>query len=417
MAQTHHILIIGTVWPEPDSSAAGSRMMQLISLFQNSGWKVTFASPSAKSEHSEDLEKLNIRCAAIEMNSSSFDVFVREENPDAVMFDRFMVEEQFGWRVAENCPQALRILDTEDLHCLRNARKKAVEEGRAFTEKDLFLDNMAKREIASIYRCDLSLIISVFEYDLLRYHFRIDQSLLSHLPFLLEPIKESHKDALPSFEDRSGFITIGNFLHEPNRDAVIQLKEHVWPLIVKKLPDAKLHVYGAYPSKQIFDLHNEKEGFLVHGRADDSLDVISRARVLLSPLRFGAGLKGKLIESMMCGTPSVTTTIGAEGINGYLPWPGAVSDNPEIFAASAVELYRDPFTWLRANEYGFKILDLRFMRERHEKRFIETIRVLMSGLGEHRKMNFMGAMLMHHTMAGTRYMSKWIEEKNKMGGP
>jgi len=416
MAQPTQLLIIGTVWPEPDSSAAGSRMMQLISMFQNSGWQVTFATPSAKNEHSKDLEQLSIQCAAIEMNSTSFDEFVRKENPDAVMFDRFMIEEQFGWRVAENCPQALRILDTEDLHCLRNARRKAVEEGRSFTDKDLFLDNMAKREIASIYRCDLSLIISVFEYDLLRYHFGIDQSLLCHLPFLLEPVKESHKDALPTFEERSGFITIGNFLHEPNRDAVIQLKEQVWPLISKKLPDAKLHIYGAYPSKQIFGLHNEKEGFMVHGRADDSFEVVSRARVLLAPLRFGAGLKGKLIESMMCGTPSVTTAIGAEGINGYLPWPGAVSENPEIFAASAVELYRDKYTWQRACEYGFKILDLRFLRERHEKRFIDALKTLMSRLSEHRKMNFTGAMLMHHTMAGTRYMSKWIEEKNKIAG-
>ncbi|PWN06292.1 glycosyltransferase family 4 protein [Rhodohalobacter mucosus] len=414
MKDSKHILIIGTVWPEPDSSAAGSRMMQLINLFQKSGWKVTFASPSAKSEHSEDLEQLNIRCAAIEMNSSTFDDFIRKEKPDAVMFDRFMIEEQFGWRVAENCPEAIRILDTEDLHCLRNARKKAVEEGRSFAEKDLFLDNMAKREIASIYRCDLSLIISVYEYDLLRYHFGIDKSLLCHLPFLFEPIEESQKNSLPSFDERSGFITIGNFLHEPNRDAVIQLKEQVWPLITKKLPEARLHVYGAYPSQHIFDLHNEEEGFLVHGRADDSFDVVSRAKVLLAPLRFGAGLKGKLIESMICGTPSVTTTIGAEGINGYLPWPGAVSENPEIFAASAVELYRDKFTWQRASEYGFKILELRFLRERHEKRFKDTLRELMSGLVEHRKTNFTGAMLMHHTMAGTRYMSKWIEEKNKI---
>jgi glycosyltransferase involved in cell wall biosynthesis len=414
MNDSKHILIIGAVWPEPDSSAAGSRMMQLISVFQNAGWEVTFASSSSKSEHSADLKNLGIQCASIEVNNPSFDLFIRKADPDAVMFDRFMIEEQFGWRVAEACPRAFRILDTEDLHCLRNARKKALEEERSFRPEDLFLDSMAKREIASIYRCDLSLIISVYEYDLLRYHFGIDKSLLYHLPFLLEPIEESQKESLPEFEERSGFITIGNFLHEPNRDAVMQLKEKIWPLIRKKLPDARLDVYGAYPSGPIFDLNNEEEGFLVHGRAPDSFEVISKSRVLLAPLRFGAGLKGKLIESMMCGTPSVTTAIGAEGINGYLPWPGAVSENPEIFAASAVELYRDKFTWERANEYGFNILELRFLRERHEGRFMQTVHNLLKGLIAHRKLNFTGAMLMHHTMAGTRYMSKWIEEKNKI---
>jgi O-antigen biosynthesis protein len=415
MSNSKNLLIIGTVWPEPDSSAAGSRMMQLISLFRNNGWEVIFASSSAQSDHSVDLEGLGIRCEQIEINSSTFDVFIKELKPAMVMFDRFMIEEQFGWRVAEHCPSAMRILDTEDLHCLRNARHKAVTEDRAFREDDLFLDDMAKREIASIFRCDLSLIISFFEYDLLRYHFGIDQSLLCHLPFLLEPMEESRKKSLPSFEERSGFISIGNFLHEPNWDAVLRLREDIWPLIKKKLPEAELHVYGAYPSKKVFQLHNTDEGFLVHGRADDAYKVINRARVLLAPLRFGAGLKGKLIEAMMCGTPSVTTSIGAEGINGYLPWPGAITENPEIFAASAVELYRDEYTWKRANEYGFKILDLRFRRDRHEKKFVDLIHQMLHRLQEHRMKNFTGAMLMHHTMAGTRYMSKWIEEKNRVG--
>ena len=73
------------------------------------------------------------------------------------MFDRFMVEEQFGWRVAEQCPNALRILDTEDLHCLRKGREKAIKDQALFDKSYLFND-ISKREIASIYRCDLSLL-------------------------------------------------------------------------------------------------------------------------------------------------------------------------------------------------------------------------------------------------------------------
>ena len=110
------------------------------------------------------------------LNCSSFDHFVQELNPSIVLFDRFMSEEQFGWRVAENCPDALRILDTEDLHCLRLARQKAVKENREFREADLFSDT-AKREIASIYRSDCTLMIATEEITILQQQFKIDSSV------------------------------------------------------------------------------------------------------------------------------------------------------------------------------------------------------------------------------------------------
>ena len=113
-----------------------------------------------------------------------------------------MIEEQFGWRVAENCPDALRILDTIDLHCLRQARQLAFKEKRTFTQEDLFSDT-AKREIASILRCDSSLIISDYEMDLLQEYFKIDKDLLCYVPFLLNKVEKAE---WPAFEDRAHFI-------------------------------------------------------------------------------------------------------------------------------------------------------------------------------------------------------------------
>ena len=155
------ILIIGFVWPEPNSSAAGGRMIQLIESFLSEGAKITFASTASDSDFMLDVRELGIEKVSIELNNTSFDQFVKQLNPSIVLFDRFMVEEQFGWRVAKECPTALRILDTEDLHCLRSARQLAFKENRKFTDADLNSE-IAKREIASIYRCDLSLIISKF---------------------------------------------------------------------------------------------------------------------------------------------------------------------------------------------------------------------------------------------------------------
>ncbi|MGZ4077620.1 MAG: glycosyltransferase, partial [Bacteroidia bacterium] len=149
-----HILFIGLVWPEPASSAGGSRTMQLIDLFQSQGWKITFASAATDSEYMFDIKRSGVEKVSIELNNESFDAFIKKINPSIVVFDKFMVEEQFGWRVAENCPGALRILDTIDLHCLRIARQQALKEKRIFTGSDLFSD-IAKREIASILRCDI----------------------------------------------------------------------------------------------------------------------------------------------------------------------------------------------------------------------------------------------------------------------
>lgn len=132
MITNKRLLILGFVWPEPNSSAAGGRMMQLISMFQKQGLAITFASPAQDSEYMESLIDFGVEKVSIELNNTSFDLFVNELQPDLVLFDRFMMEEQFGWRVAENCPKAIRILDTEDLHCLRLARQNAFKAKRNF---------------------------------------------------------------------------------------------------------------------------------------------------------------------------------------------------------------------------------------------------------------------------------------------
>ncbi|WP_281638445.1 glycosyltransferase [Flavobacterium marginilacus] len=413
MTQIQTLLIIGFVWPEPNSSAAGGRMLQLIEQFQQQGFGITFASPAMDSDFMTDLASLGINKKSIALNCSSFDTFVKELNPAVVLFDRFMIEEQFGWRITENCPDALRILDTEDLHCLRQARQKAFKEKREFALIDLLREDVAKREIASILRCDLSLMISEFEMDLLKTTFKIDEKLLYYLPFLLEPISETTFEKLPAFQERKDFVFIGNFLHEPNWNAVQYLKETIWPLLRKQLPETELHIYGAYPSQKVLQLHQPKEGFHIKGRAADADEVVRNARIVLAPLRFGAGIKGKLIEAMQCGTPSITTAIGSESMQGDLPWNGFVTDDVPEFIKSASQLYQDQKLWTEAQHNGIAIINQRYSKELFENDFAEKIHFLITQLPQHRLDNFFGALLQHHTLTSTKYMSRWIEAKNK----
>ncbi len=412
MKTRQNILIIGTVWPEPGSSAAGLRTLELIRLFQAKDARITFACAASESEHAFDLSTLGIEKVKIELNSKSFDEFISGLKPNIVIFDRFMIEEQFGWRVAENCPDALRILDTIDLHCLRQARQLALKEKRMLTQEDLFSD-VAKREMASIYRSDCSLIISDHEMELLQKAFKVDKELLHYLPFLLAPINETSKSKWPAFEERAHFITIGNFIHEPNWNAVQYLKEEIWPLIRKEIPGAELHVYGAYASQKVNELNNVKEGFLIKGRAEDAMEVVRKAKVCLAPLRFGAGIKGKLTEAIQCGTPSVTTDIGAEGMHGDFEWSGIIANSPEEIAVAAVKLYLDKTLWLKAQENGVVLINNFYSAEEHGELFLKRIAFLQDNLKSHRLGNFTGAMLMHHTAGSVKYMSKWIEEKNK----
>lgn len=408
------ILIIGTVWVEPNSSAAGSRMLQLIELFLKNKYMITFASTAQKGEKALDLKSIGVAEVSIELNSTSFDNFIEKLHPSMVLFDRFMIEEQFGWRVAENCPNALRVIDTEDLHALRKTRQEALKKGVNFTVEAMKSSTLAKREIAAILRCDLSLIISTYEMDLLQNDFKIDIRILYHLPFLLEKITENTIQNWKSFEERKHFTMLGNFMHAPNVDAVLQLKNALWKNIRKQLPTAELHIYGAYPTQQILELHNPKEGFCIKGYAESVKEIVEDSRVALAPLRFGAGIKGKLTEAMVCGTPSVTTTIGAEGMREKLPWNGFVSDDLTDFVNNAVELYTNKKVWKKAQKNGIEIINQLYDKEQLESSFIAHIKAVQENLKEHRTLNFMGSLLQYQTLQSTKYMSKWIEAKNRI---
>lgn len=406
------LLIIGFVWPEPKSSAAGSRMLQLIAQFKKQHFEVTFATTANSTPNTFDLSTVGVSTRAIQLNSASFDGFIKNLNPTAVLFDRFMTEEQFGWRVAEHCPNALRILDTEDFHGLRKGREVALKHKETFSIKHLQNDT-TKRELASMYRCDLSLLISEVEVEILTQQFKIDKNLLYYLPFLLKPISKDDIQKLPIFEERQHFITIGNFLHAPNYDTILYLKQTIWPLIKEELPEAELHIYGAYETQKITQLKNKKEGFIIKGFAEDVNTVMQSAKVCLAPLRFGAGLKGKLIDAMQNGTPCAMSRIAAEGLFGAISTNGFVEDKPEVYAQKAINLYTTKTLWNEKQTLGFEVLKNRFDTASFEGDFEARITNLQQNLGTYRQQNFIGQLLMHHTLQSTKYMSKWIEEKNR----
>ena len=407
-------------------------MMELLALFRGQGWQVIFASAAALSEHRADLSSLHIAEKSIALNSDSFDHYVAQFQPDMVLFDRFFSEEQFGWRVEKACPTALRVLDTSDLHSLRYARHAllkqvqqtcvseaerngvgAVEASADILATMMARDDMAQREIASIYRCDLTLMISSFEMRLLQEQFAMPAVLLHHCTLMSHFRPAQSAADTPKFEQRQHFLSIGNFRHAPNWDSVLWLKHAIWPRIRLALPQAQLHVLGAYPPPKATALHNAQQGFHVLGWVGDSLAYMTQARVCLAPLRFGAGIKGKLADAMLCGTPSVTTAIGSEGMCDELPWAGTIAQTTDGFASAAISLYQHASEWQEAQMHGRQIIQTYFNPEEAGRNLLARLASAKLQQNDNREKNFTGLMLRHHLHKSTQYMSQWIAEKNK----
>ncbi|TVR37151.1 MAG: glycosyltransferase [Cryomorphaceae bacterium] len=402
-------IIIGCHWPEPNATAAGRRMMQLIQVLAER-YHITFACSQPLGAQSRWLDSTGVSTVHILLNHSSFDDWIASEQPQWVMFDRYLTEEQFGWRVEKTCPEAMRIIDTEDLHGLRKARETAHAQNRTFHISDLHNEVM-HRELAAIYRSDGSLIISRFEMELLVNEQGVPKDLLFYLPFMEEPVQP---EELPGIQQRAHCMTIGNFKHAPNRDAAKYLAHKLWPMIRQELPEAEFHLYGAYPDAEIMQLHNPAVGFLVKGRAEDVLQTMSQYRLCLAPLRFGAGLKGKLVDAMRSGTPSVTSAVGAEGMcKSAEDWNGGIEDEPSTFVQEVVRLYRDDSFWLQSQERGFNMLQSLFDGASWKKALQQEWSRRLNSLDERRLRNFTGAILRNQYHRSTTYMSKWIEEKNR----
>jgi glycosyltransferase involved in cell wall biosynthesis len=222
-----------------------------------------------------------------------------------------------------------------------------------------------------------------------------------------------NKSELPSFEQRNDFVFVGNFIHPPNADAVLFLKEQIWPKLRQKLPHSTLHIYGAYPKPKHLNLQDKKHNFFVHGFVEDIDATLQSARVLLAPLQFGAGLKGKVIDALRNGTPCVLSSVAAEGIFNEGDQHSFVCDDPAIFIEKSIELYTNQDLWTSVQSKGFETLKSRFMEQQFRTILMDKIEELSTKLEAHRLQNFTGILLQHHSMQSTKYFSKWIEAKNK----
>lgn len=399
-------LLIGKTWPEPASTAAGRRTYDVLQVLATLG-EVHVASPAQRTAYSLSGLSAGFTEHDIAVNDDAFDAWLSELSPNIVVFDRYVMEEQFGWRVSALCPDAVRVLDTSDLHCLREARAEQIKHGGALS---LFNDT-ALREIAAIARCDLTLMVSPVEIDVLVERFQMPEFLLHHTPFMLTPLPD--ETTLVPYSARQHVAMIGNFLHAPNWDATQWLRTQ-WPQWRHKFPvGTEVHVYGSYASEKVQQLHSPAQGFHIKGRAEDAVATLAQYRVNLAYLRYGAGIKGKVADAWLAGTPTVVSPIAAEGMHGDLPWGSPITAAPEAFFQAAADLYQQEDKWQQAAAQG------RVVAAQCHDTLMESVALsgrlieLQQDLATQREHNLWGRILQQQQYRATEYMSRWITEKNR----
>jgi len=433
-----------TIWPQPDASAAGVRTAELLKYFASSklncfesvhyGCGQTASPPTTFPNVQMHYVPAN---RSAHMNEFLHGEFCKDMK--AVVFDRFFAEEAYSFHIYNERPEVLRVLDMQDMHSLRNHRQamiKSMDSDRKDTGLACFKDgelmksfpqvsqtsakmtsgSMLLRELSAIHRSDLTLVCSQFELDLLRDEYGIPSEKLILASFFTEEISEhfsKDKDDATfeySFENRKDFVALGGFKHPPNIDQVLLLKK-LWPKIRQTLPAANLHIYGSFPPARIQQLHSAKEGFLVHGFVKDLKTPLGNSRVMLAPLRFGAGIKGKIIDAWRYGCPVLTTPIGAEGIGKrHDDWGGSIVSDEESFVSNAVKLYTDKIEWTQSQQSGRSLLKNLFGTNN-----LDTLNAAITdgatNINSRRQRDYTSAMLWHSTSRSTEFFSRWIELK------
>ncbi len=429
----HTVLFIGRTWPNPKMTAAGWRMKQLIDYFQSENYTVFFAAAEQyctkkNKEAITEFQHLfpDVDALLIALNDDGFDHEINRIKPDFVIFDRFMTEEQYGWRVRECCPEAMTILDTEDCHFLRLARANYIKkhpqafDASSCQDEELYTE-ITMRELASIYRCDLSLIISKFEYQLLRQVFSLPEGLLSYLPLATEEI--SSDDNTPESKQektwslRSNFLWVGNRKHQPNDDSLKYLLEVLWPLIHGQCPGAELHIVGPNGTEQQRQLILKSKSVIDLGWVDALDELMGRYRVNLAPLRFGAGLKGKIMQPMALNLPTVCSSIGAEGLMLENIPELAPALKAEEFVAKAICLYSDQELWVQVQKQGAYEINQNFSKARVFLSFNDELWAIKNDLKAHRHRYFMGQILQHQSLNASKHMGRWLTLKNRSINP
>jgi glycosyltransferase involved in cell wall biosynthesis len=340
--------VADSILPAPDRDSGSLRMVNVLRLLREQGFKVTFASMGleARQPYLSALQGLGVECLHRPYEHSIQQHLRRRGDVyDIVILSRFDTAAELLDYARKYCKRAKIVFDTVDLHFQRLASE-------AQMLGDVRLQRLADRkrseELKLIARADTTLVVS-----------EVDRAYLAHAAptatvRVLSNIHEV-KGCQAPFAERRDILFIGGFGHPPNKDAVIYFCENVLPLVHRELPDVRFLVIGADPPAEILRLASDRVKIL--GQVPDIDVYLNRCRLSVAPLRFGAGVKGKINQSLAFGLPVVATTLAIEGMFLEHGQSVLVADTARAFAEAVVTLYEDRELWLELSHNGLAVAE------------------------------------------------------------
>ena len=348
------VLVVDIDFPRPERDSGSFRMFNILRLMREMGCHVQFWAIDAgrPDSHARALEDCGIEIVLAPTPLQRLRWWhARGAQIDVVWLTRLPVAERSLRLARRHAARAKLIFDTVDLHFLR------VERGAALQE-DVTAQKLARRfrrvELGLVKKADTTLVVSEYERSLLLEMVpATDVRVLSNI----HPVSGRQS----SFEARNGLLFLGNFEHAPNVDAARWLIAEIMPRLRERLPGVPLHIAGYASDRVLADLAGED--VIVHGFMPDLDPLLGRVRVALAPLRFGAGVKGKINLAMSHGLPVVTTSVGAEGMGLRDRFDALIADDTEALSAAVAEVYHGRSLWLSLSEHGIESIRRRFSME------------------------------------------------------
>jgi len=344
------VLVIDATTPEPDKDSGSVRLVNILKSLVALGHKPVFFAENRQFlvGYSDALQQLGVEVLWGPWLDPIAHLKQHGHRYQAVFVSRHYVLTPLMSVLREYAPRARVLFDTVDLHYLREQRAAALE------GKPELLKQAARTQLAELRltrAADVTLVVSPVEKEL----------LAREVPNAwVEILSNVHEVAGPgpSFADRRDLYFVGGFQHTPNVDAVLWFVKDVWPTVAAALPGVNFHIIGSRMPDTIAALADER--IIVHGHVPSMDPFLDGCRLSVAPLRYGAGVKGKVNQSMAHGQPVVATTVAAEGMNLRHEEDVLIADDPLVFAGEVIRLYGDEVLWTRLANAGLANIERHF---------------------------------------------------------
>ncbi len=354
------ILVIDACTLTPDQDAGSLTVFNHLKIFQSLGYKVAFIPNNLVyiDRYTADIQRMGVECL-YQPYIGSIEAHLRKHGPnyDAVMLCRPYVADAHIDAVRKHCPKATVIFDTEDLHFIREQRHAELEKNQ---ELDQRAAATKKQELLVAAKADYTIVVNPLERDV----------LLAENPALnvavIQPPREIYGTDVP-FDDRNGIVFIGGFQHTPNVDAALYFVKDILPHVRARLGNVKFYVIGSRPTEAILSLASEN--IIVTGYVSDLEPYFKRCRVSVAPIRYGAGIKCKILTSLSHGVPVVATSLACEGMGLEHGNEVLIADEPEDFAEELEALYSHRELWQRISKNGLDAMQRQYSFEAARETF------------------------------------------------